>query len=106
LEVTGYNVIPNLRSFRVLDLFEIYRERFGLAYTLGQPRISEKLHEMMVSKEEAPRTVFNEKDNTYYMHYKDTSIQQHSWQEFTSDLVVVSKEELVNLLEANTFFKP
>jgi UDP-N-acetylglucosamine 4,6-dehydratase len=106
LMVTGYNIIPNLRSFRVVDLFELYSEKFGLQYTIGQPRISEKLHEMMVSKEESPRTIYNEQDNTYYMHYKNVNTQEHSWQEFTSDIVVVSKSELDDLLHANNYFKP
>lgn len=52
LNVSGYNVIPNLKSFLVKDLFEIYAEEFGLKYNLGEPRISEKLHEIMIAKEE------------------------------------------------------
>jgi len=71
LQETGYNVIPNLKAFKVKDLFEIYVEKFGLEYKLGTPRISEKLHEMMVSKEERPRTFHNVNNDTYYMHYKD-----------------------------------
>ena len=38
---------------------------------MGVPRISEKLHEMMISIEEAPRTYYNEKLDSYFMHYKD-----------------------------------
>ncbi len=106
LMVTGYNLIPNLKSFKVADLFELYSEEFGLKYTVGQPRISEKLHEMMVSREESPRTIYREQDNTYYMHYKNVSAQEHSWQEFTSDIVVVSKSELKDLLHANNYYKP
>ena len=56
LQVDGYNVIPNLKSFKVSDLFEIYKEKFGLKYKIGKPRISEKIHEIMISKEEIPRT--------------------------------------------------
>ena len=55
LKVTGYNVIPNLKSFKIKDLFEIYNEEFNLEYILGTPRISEKLHEMMISKEETTK---------------------------------------------------
>ena len=71
LKVDGYNVIPNLRSFLVKDLFEIYADKFGLKYKKGTPRISEKTHEIMVSKEEAPRTFYDKVDDTYYMHYKE-----------------------------------
>ena len=105
LQETGYNVIPNLNAFKVRDLFEIYAEKFGLEYKLGTPRISEKLHEMMVSKEERPRTFFNVGNNTYYMHYKDISDREVSWEEFTSDQVVVSKQELEDILQHNNYYQ-
>jgi UDP-glucose 4-epimerase len=106
LKVTGYNIIPNLKSFKVQDLFEIYKEKFGLEYELGEPRISEKLHEMMVSKEELPRTSHNDENDTYYMHYKNLTptLNNFSWEEFTSDITVVSKQELKNILENYEYF--
>jgi UDP-glucose 4-epimerase len=105
LQETGYNVIPNLKAFKVRDLFEIYAEKFGLEYKLGTPRISEKLHEMMVSKEERPRTFYNKDNDTYYMHYKDISDRQVSWEEFTSDQVAVSKQELEDILQHYNYFQ-
>lgn len=105
LQETGYNVIPNLKAFKVKDLFEIYAEKFGLEYKLGTPRISEKLHEMMVSKEERPRTFYNKDNDTYYMHYKDISDRQVSWEEFTSDQVAVSKQELEDILQHYNYFQ-
>ncbi len=89
LKVDGYNVIPNLKAFKVKDLFEIYSEKFGLNYTIGEPRISEKLHEMMVSSEETPRTSYVVEDDTYYMHYKNISKNTIDF-EFTSDQVCVA----------------
>jgi UDP-N-acetylglucosamine 4,6-dehydratase/5-epimerase len=105
LERSGYNVIPNLKAFKVKDLFEIYAEEFGLEYNLGVPRISEKLHEMMVSKEERPRTTYNQSQDTYYMHYKDISDNLVEWEEFTSDQVAVSREELKLILEQYNYFQ-
>ncbi len=105
LQETGYNVIPNLKAFKVKDLFEIYAEKFGLEYKLGTPRISEKLHEMMVSKEERPRTFYNVDNDTYYMHYKDISDRQVSWEDFTSDQVAVSKQELEDILQHHNYFQ-
>ena len=105
LEVSGYNVIPNLKSFLVKDLFEIYAEKFNLKYNLGTPRISEKLHEIMFSNEEAPRTFYNEKNNTFYMHYKNIS-SGHLSKEFSSKDVIVPKNELKNILENYNYFKP
>lgn len=105
LQVTGYNVIPNLKSFKVQDLFEIYQEKFDLKYELGEPRISEKLHEMMVSKEEVPRTFYHPENDVYYMHYKNITTSNLPWTEFTSDIVLVNKKELENILEKYNFFK-
>ena len=105
LKGDGYNVIPNLRSFLVKDLFEIYSNKFGLKYKLGVPRVSEKIHEIMVSKEEAPRTIYNENDDTYYMHYKnvyDDCIKD----EFNSNETTVSHPELIHILNNYDFFRP
>lgn len=104
-QFTGFNIIPNIPSFNVLDLFEIYQEEFGLKFTIGEPRISEKIHEIMISKEEIPRTYLDEKLNLYLMHYKniykDDTI---NIKEFSSENVVVSKEELYIKLKENQFY--
>jgi UDP-N-acetylglucosamine 4,6-dehydratase len=105
LEVSGYNVVPNLKSFKVLDLFEIYQEIFGLKFFKGVPRVSEKLHEMLISKEESYRTHLNNENNTFYMHYKNT-VENPLRFELTSDKTLVSKEELNNILKKNNYFKP
>jgi len=104
LEKDGYNAIPNLKSFLVKDLFEIFKEKFGLKYKMGVPRISEKLHEMMISIEEAPRTYYDETLDTYFMHYKKLAKNPIDF-EFTSDKTVVNKEELENILESYNYFK-
>lgn len=104
LEVNGYNVIPNLKSFKVKDLFEIYHEEFGLNYKMGKPRVSEKLHEMMISKEESPRTFFDDKKNMYFMHYED--IFNDNEYELTSDKVVVTKKQLKDILIKYNYFRP
>lgn len=103
LKVNGFNLIPNLKSFSIKDLFEIYKEEFGLKYTIGIPRVSEKLHEMMISSEEYSRTFFNKENNLYYMHYKN--IYDKGVKEFTSDKVVLSKEELYDYLKNKNFYK-
>lgn len=105
LKVSGYNVIPNIKSFRVKDLFEIYHKNFGLRYNIGKPRISEKLHEMMVSKEEIPRTFYDEKNNVYFMHYKNIYNNNFSWDEYTSDNTIVSKNDLDIILSNFNYFK-
>lgn len=108
LEMTGVNVVPNLRSFRVMDLFEIFSEKFGLTYKIGTPRISEKLHEIMISAEEMPRTHYDKENNIYVMHYKNISekIPVFPSGEFSSKEVIVCKHELFDILEKYNFFKP
>jgi UDP-N-acetylglucosamine 4,6-dehydratase len=103
LKVNGFNLIPNLKSFLIKDLFDIYKENFGLQYTIGEPRVSEKLHEMMISKEETPRTFFDKEKNLYFMHYKN--IYNTGVGEFTSDKVMISKEELYRYLVNKNFYK-
>lgn len=104
LEVDGYNVIPNLKSFYIKDLFELFADNFGLEYNLGVPRISEKLHEMMISKEESPRTYYDKNKNTYFMHYKKLADSPIDF-EFTSDICAVTKEELNTILEKYNYFR-
>ena len=105
LQVSGYNVVPNLRSFLVKDLFEIYKKEFGLKYKIGVPRVSEKIHEIMVSKEEAPRTFYSEDDDTYYMHYKEVYSDCIA-DEFSSHETTVSHPELIKILNNYDFFRP
>jgi len=104
LMVNGYNVIPNVKSFKIVDLFEIYKELFGLQYTTDVPRISEKIHEIMISSEEQSRV--KQVNNYYYMHYKNTfndvSFQNN---EYSSKDVCVTKKELNNILKSFNYFK-
>jgi UDP-N-acetylglucosamine 4,6-dehydratase len=103
LTTTGYNVIPDVKAFKIIDLFEIYRERFGLEYEIGVPRISEKIHESMFSAEESTRVKM---DNGYYvMHYKDVYNESLPFHEFSSDKVVLSKEEFDMVLQKFNYFK-
>lgn len=102
LQVNGFNLIPNLKSFSIKDLFEIYKEEFGLQYVIGEPRVSEKLHEMMISNEETNRTFFDSNKNIYFMHYK--SIYDKGVSEFTSDKVLMLKDELREYLINKNFY--
>lgn len=105
LLVSGYNIIPNLKSFRISDLFDIYHRKFGLKYTVGKPRISEKIHEVMISREEAARTYLDESKNIYMMSYRETYGEKFEWEEFTSEHTVVAIEELDEKLREKEYFK-
>jgi len=104
LRLDGVNVIPNLKSFKVKDLFEIFKEKFNFKYETGNPRISEKLHEMMFSTEESPR--IKQLDNKFIMHYKNLSNKTLPFREFTSDKVIISKNALESYLLKYNFFQP
>lgn len=103
LNMDGYNVIPKLKSFRVKDLFDIYASNFGLEYKLGTPRISEKIHEIMIAAEEMPRTYQDE--NYYYMHYKKICESNPELFDYSSKNNLVSKSELELVLKQFNYFK-
>lgn len=107
LEHSGYNIVPNLKAFKVKDLFEIYSEEFGLKWKVGQPRISEKTHEQMFSPHEINRTKYNKNKDTYLIHYKDVYNEVGMMKDgLSSEYCLISKEELRKMLKQNNFFKP
>jgi UDP-glucose 4-epimerase len=106
LQHTGYNVVPMLDSFKVKDLFEIYEKEFGLKWSMGVPRISEKEHEQMISPHEAARVRVHKKKGVHLIHYKD--IYNHITLPPTglsSEHHLLTKKELKAYLEKNNYFK-
>lgn len=108
LDTTGHNIVPNLKSFKVKDLFEIYNEKFGLKWIVGQPRISEKPHEQMIAPQEIDRVFFDKDKDMYMMHYKnihgDSNLDRASG--LSSENCLVTKKELEQILEKQNYFKP
>ena len=101
----GYNVIPKPISIKIKDLFEIYEDKFGLKYKIGLPRISEKIHEILTSKEESTRITM-EKDY-YLMHYEKTSNPNIlGGRELSSKNNFISKSSLMDLLSQYNYYKP
>jgi len=106
LQSDGFNVIPNLKSFLVYDLFEIYKEKFGLQYIVDKPRISEKIHELMISREELPRSYYSNDYNCYFMHYKNVYNKlSFPNDEFSSRDCVVTKKELESILKKYNYYE-
>lgn len=103
LTVDGYNVIPKLKSFKVKDLFDIYADTFGLEYKIGVPRISEKIHEIMIASEEMPRT--KQDENYYFMHYKTIYQNNPDESDYSSKNTLVTKSELNSVLRQFNYFK-
>lgn len=104
LNYTGVNVIPKAKSFRIRDLFEIYSEKFGLKYSIGKPRISEKIHEIMLSKEEIPRTFLV--GDYYQLHYKNINNNILNFtNEYSSMDTIIDKTELIDFLEKENYYR-
>ena len=105
LNYTGYNIIPNLKSMRILDLFEIFREEFGLKYSVYQPRSCEKIHEIMASQDEISRMKVD--DGIYLMHqdevYDELEFENN---QYSSQDCIINKEELYQFLKSKSFYKP
>jgi len=103
---TGVNVIPNLNSIKIQDLFEIYKEDFGLRYKIGKPRISEKDNEQMIAPLEVDRVVYDSDSDMFLMHYKniynDPNVDKKG---LSSENVLLDRESLRNLLKKNDYFK-
>ena len=54
---TGEVVAPRMRAYRLGDLAEVFAEENGVAVRIVGPRAGEKVHEDLVSKDEAPNSV-------------------------------------------------
>ena len=59
----------------------------------------------MISKEEVPRTFYDNENNVYLMHYKNIYEGKFSWDEFTSDVTLLPKQDLHELLAKYDYFK-
>lgn len=104
LKNDGYNVIPILHSMKVSDLFEIFKDEFGLQYSVSQPRSCEKIHEIMASQDEIARMKKN--DDHYLMHqtniYDEVSFPNN---QYSSEDCVIDKNMLYSILKEKNFFK-
>lgn len=106
LSRNGVSVVPALRAMKIADLFEIYKDRFGLKYDIGEPRISEKAHEQMIAYAESDRVSFDEDSDMYTIHYKniDGSVILPP-EGYSSELHCMTKDELDELLKKYDYFK-
>jgi UDP-glucose 4-epimerase len=107
LKYKGCNVIPELKSFFVVDLFNIYKEKFGLKYEISEPRTGEKIHEIMASSEEI-RRMSHEYANDIYLMYpdKDLNVVEFSKNEYSSRDNSLEYIELDRYLKSKNYFKP
>lgn len=105
LSYSGYNIIPHLNSIKIIDLFEIYKEEFGLKYTISSPRSCEKIHEIMASGDEISR--MKKEDGMYLMSqqkiYGELSFKDN---QFSSKDFVMPIQQLNILLKRKNYYNP
>ena len=100
------NIIPKAKSFKIHDLFEIYRKEFGLKYEVTEPRTGEKIHEIMASSEETPRMEEIKDEEIYLLHPQKTfKTVTFSSGEYSSSARCLTMEELQQYLQTNNYFK-
>jgi UDP-glucose 4-epimerase len=97
-------VVPNAKSFKVKDLFDIYKDRFGLKYKITSPRVGEKIHEVMINKEEVLRTC--QFDKYFIISPTQASDEPVNFidKEFSSRDYTMSISDLENILAEHKFY--
>lgn len=103
-------VIPIANSFKIKDLFDIFKNRYGLKYNITSLRPNEKVHELMASEEGIRRMqpMSNIRgDKKMYVMY-DKVVTWHDPilfpnNEYSSRDYTISKEELEQFLEKNNY---
>jgi UDP-glucose 4-epimerase len=107
----GCNIIPVLTSFKILDLFDIYKKMYGLKYEVTSPRTGEKIHEIMASSEEIRRMNFDHINGIYTLNPKDECIEPDMFKDFTNNEYSSRDRchtisQLTDFLESKNYYKP
>ena len=111
LMIDGASIIPKSKSCNILDLFQIYQEKFELKFKIGSPRVGEKIHEILASQEEIKR-LSNSECGTFFIlrptiknkkTENDLCILE---KDYSSKDCTISKRELQKLLEKFNYFQP
>ncbi len=101
-------VIPRLKSYKVKDLFDLYKNKFNFQYEIGEPRVGEKLHELLYSYEESRSIESYEKEGefNYLLLRPNRTINDPEFvnTEFSSKDHTMSYEELDNYLSKFNYF--
>ncbi len=111
LKLDGASIIPKSKSASISDLFEIYKEKFNLEYQIGNPRVGEKIHEILASKEEMQRISNSECGS--FLILRPTFSENipvfgglTNGEDYSSKDFLISKYELNKILERYKYFKP
>jgi UDP-N-acetylglucosamine 4,6-dehydratase len=108
LKHTGYSIVPEIPAIKIKHIFEIYEKNFGLKWSLGEPRLSEKIHEHLFSAHEMSRVkVLEDRGRKYYLiHYRTVFNEINPATISLSSENAMSKEQFEKLLEKHNYYKP
>lgn len=90
---SGDIIVPKLKSMKILDLMEIFSERFGNKINIGSIRPGEKIDECMISSLEAKHIIDNDK---YYSINKNYNSNFDG--EYSSRYNLICKKDLTNIV--------
>lgn len=100
--LSGETVIPKLKSMKIMDLFEIFSEKYQKKIEITKVRPGEKLHEELLNIEEINRTTIRD---SYYIIKPSYSSSDGSMPilnfgeiSYSSNLDLMTKEYLLNYL--------
>ena len=92
---SGDIVIPKLISCRIVDLMEIFSEKYNKPIMDGDLRPGEKMLESLINETQSMRLVFGEDGYMYIKPpYKNIMITNNEIKDYNSKLNPLSKEEL------------
>ena len=98
---SGDIIIPKLISMKVVDLIEIFTEKYKKPICITGLRSGEKLVESLINSTQSGRLMFNSSGN--YMHIKSAikypNIMNHDMKDYNSHLNPLTKNELRIYLE-------
>ena len=111
LALDGASIIPKSKSGKIIDLFEIYKEKFNLKYLIGNPRVGEKIHEILASKEEMQRMSNSECGSFFILRPSFANDKTffdglNVGEDYSSKDCLISKYELNKLLDKYNYFEP
>ena len=99
--ISGDIIIPTLKSLKILDLFEIFSEKYNKPLKITGIRPGEKMLESLINETQARTTVMMDNHYRILPLYKveDNNLVRIPIQDYNSTINPLSKEELKQYLE-------
>lgn len=94
-------IVPRLKSMKLIDLFDIYSEKYNINYDISVPRPGEKLHESLITKDESSQYNIDEVHYGRYLAINKKLKPDNSYNyemHSNNPNSLISKEELKDIL--------